>query len=264
MLKARWSGYEIDSSEAAYNVRVREPAEIGTLVRAFLSSGYFVRSFYLLGEAQMLRLKEWVEQREPPEAKIHQALDSVIAKFNDTRWSRIGVRNLQTILNYVGHHTRELLDDQLFRFEPTEEQRELYEDSDVEFEPGSFVDEEMFYSDYEIPMDGVVMALGCQLVKAGNLSAAEQRKARQMVRRAGRQMDQFETTLFGESWADLLSSGLDATMSISLRVRLNPDATLSVAGRWMEDGQFLLEYYSYLLEQAAVKAEVEIGFYMAS
>jgi len=262
MLRARWSGYEIDSSEAAYKVKVKDPAHMGTLMRAFLGSGYFVRSFYHLSEVQMERLQEWVAQREPPEAKMRQALDKVISKFSDTRWSRIGVRNLETILNYVGQHAQELLDDQLFRFELTDEEREQYADLDIEFEPGSFLDETDFYSEGEMPMDGVVMALGCALVKAEKLTPGERRETRQIVRRAGRRMDRFERPFFGERWVDLLASSLERSMNISLRVRLNPDATFSVTGRWMEDGQFLYDYYSYLLEQAAEKAGAQVGFDM--
>jgi len=121
------------------------------------------------------------------------------------------------------------------------------------------VDETDFYSESEIPMDGVVMALGCALAKAEKLSPAEQRTAQQIVRRAGREMDQFESPFFGESWDDLLARDLERSMNISLRVRLNPDATFSITGRWMEDGQFLYRYYSYLLEQAAKKAGAEIS-----
>lgn len=262
MLRARWSGYEIDSSEAAYSVKVEEPGQMGTLVRAFLGSGYFVRSFYLLSEQQMLRLREWAAQRELPETRICQALEKVISRFNNRRWTRIGVRNLETILNYVGEHAQELVDDQVFRFELTEEERGQLADYDIEFEPGSFVDESLFYSQYDIPMDGVVMPLGCALVKAERLSAAQQRRAHQIVREAGRQMDRFERPVLGESWSDLLANGLDQTMDISLRVRLNPDASFSITGRWMEDGQFLYGYYSYLVEQAAEKAGAELGFHM--
>ncbi len=262
MLRARWSGYEIDSSEAAYNVKVKDPANMGTLVRAFLTSGYFVRSFYLFSEVQMKRLQGWVAQREPPEAKIRQALDQVISKFGDTRWSRIGVRNLEAILNYVGQHAQELLDAQLFRFELTDEEKEQYTDYDIEFEPGSFVDETDFYSESDIPVDGVVMVLECALEKATKLSPAEQGEARRIVRRAGREMDRFERPFFDESWADLLARDLERSMNITLRVRLNPDATLSITGRWMEDGQFLFDYYSFLLEQAAKKAEAEVDFDM--
>jgi len=75
-------------------------------------------------------------------------------------------------------------------------------------------------------------------------------------------MDRFERPFFDESWADLLADSLEQGMNITLRVRLNPDATLSITGRWMEDGQFLFDYYSFLLEQAAKKAEAEVDFDM--
>jgi len=46
-------------------------------------------------------------------------------------------------------------------------------------------------------------------------------------------------------------------------VRLNPDATLSIHGRWMDDGQFAYGYYEYILSQAAKKAGAKIGFHMS-
>jgi hypothetical protein len=125
MLKAHWSGYEIDSSEAAYEVKVKEPEEMGTLVRAFLTSGYFVRSYYLLFEEPMVRLRDFIKEHGDPKdklaAKALEYLDKQIDKFDSEgyRASRIGVRAIQSILNYVGAHRQELLDAQLFRFELT-------------------------------------------------------------------------------------------------------------------------------------------------
>jgi hypothetical protein len=263
MLQARWKGYEIDSSEAAYGLEVKDPPRVGTLMRAFVTSGYFVRSFYLLSEQQMRRLQQWVTEHEVSEGKICEVLDAVVAKFNDERWSRIGVRQMEAIGNYVGEHAQELLDAQLFRFELTDDQREDYQDADIEFEPGGFVDESDFYSEYEIPMDGTVMMLGCRLVTSDSLRPAEWRMAHRVVRQAARSMDEFGGPMFGGSWADLLAESIaERTMNVSLRVRLNPDATFAITGRWMEDGQFLFDYYSYLLEQAAKHAEAEIDFNM--
>jgi hypothetical protein len=64
MLKAHWCGFEIDSSEAAYEVKVPQPEELGTLVRGLLGSGYFVRSYYLLFEEPMVRLRDFILDRE--------------------------------------------------------------------------------------------------------------------------------------------------------------------------------------------------------
>ncbi len=72
MLKAHWSGYEIDSSEAAYNVKVPEPEELGALVRALLGSGYFTRSCYLLSEESMSRLQEYAQKHAPADSPIRQ------------------------------------------------------------------------------------------------------------------------------------------------------------------------------------------------
>ncbi|NIO72632.1 MAG: hypothetical protein GTN71_27340 [Anaerolineae bacterium] len=269
MLKARWSGYEIDSSEAAYEVQVPRPEELGTLVRSFLTSGYFVKSYYSLFEEPLERLRDFIKEHGDPEdqlaAKALEQLDKQIAKFDPSDWRapRIGVRTIEPILNYVGAHRQELLDAQVFRFELTDEQKEMYEDYDYEFEVGQEIDDSSFYSEDEIPFDGTVLYLGCNFVKASKLTPAEQRKARRIARRAGKRMDEFGGPgMFGESWADMLESDLERSMNVTLRVRLNPDATLSITGRWMEDGQFLHDYYAHLLDQAAEKAGAEIGTYV--
>ena len=54
---------------------------------------------------------------------------------------------------------------------------------------------------------------------------------------------------------------INKCLSLTLRVRLNPDATFTVTGRWMDDGQFIFPYYDYLLGLAAKKAGVKIGTY---
>jgi hypothetical protein len=235
MLKARWSGYEIDSSEAAYEVQVPQPEELGTLVRHFLTSGYFVKSYYSLFEEPLERLRDFIKEHGDPKdklaAKALEQLDKQIAKFDPSSWRapRIGVRTIEPILNYVGAHRQELLEAQVFRFELTDEQKEMYEDYDYEFEVGQKIDESSFYSGDEIPFDGTVLYLGCNVVKASQLT---------------------------------LASDLERSMNVSLRVRLNPDATLSITGRWMEDGQFLHDYYAHLLGQAAEKTGAEIGTYV--
>jgi hypothetical protein len=268
MLKAHWRGYEIDSSEAAYEVKVPQPEELGTLVRGLLTSGYFVRSYYLLFEEPTVRLRDFIKEHGDPKdklaAKALEHLDKQIAKFDPEsyRASRIGVRAIESILNYVGAHGQELLDAQLFHFEPTEEQEEYWEDIGAEFEPGQQIDETEFYSETEIPFDGVILFLGCTFEKASKLSAGEQRRARSIARQAGKRMDDFGGPFGGESWGDMLQEDVERSMNVSLRVRLNPDATFSVTGRWMEDGQFLFDYYTFLLGQAAKEAGAGIDLHM--
>ena len=284
MLKARWSGYEIDSSEAAYEAKVKEPEEMGTLVREFLTSGYFVRSYYLLFEEPMNHLRDLIKERGDPKdklaAKALEYLDKQIAKFDAEgyRASRIGVRAIQAILNYVGVHRQELLNAQLFRLELTEDQKEYWEDvgSDFEFEPGQWVNETDFYSEQEIPFDGVVLCLGCSLVGLNKLEAGDQRKAKAAVRRTdimiqeeegrprmgGRgldEIDMFFSSMFGprDPW-----ESYNRPQILTLRVRLNPDATFIVTGRWMDDGQFAYGYYDYVLRRAARKAKAKIALHM--
>jgi hypothetical protein len=282
MLKARWSGYEIDSSEAAYEVKVKEPEEMGTLVREFLTSGYFVRSYYLLFEEPMERLRDFIKERGDPKdkltAKALEYLDKQIAKFDPEsyRASRIGVRAIQAILNYVGAHRQELLDAQLLRFELTEDQEEILGDFGFEFEPGQWIDETDFYSESEIPFDGTVLFLGCSLVGLNKLQPGDQRKAKAAVRRTdvmvqeaegrpqrgGRgmnEMDMFFQSMFGphDPW-----ESYNRPQMLTLRVRLNPDATFIVTGRWMDDGQFAFGYYDYLLGRAARKAKAKIAMHM--
>ncbi len=268
MLKAHWSGYEIDSSEAAYEVKVKEPEEMGTLVKEFLTSGYFVRSYYLLFKEPLERLRQFIVEQGHEEdklgGKVLEYLDKQIAKFDSEsyRAPRVGVRAIQAILNYAGAHRQALSDANTFHFELPEEQKAMYADYDYEFTPGEKVDETVFYSESEIPLDGVVLFLGCSFEKASKLSPQEQKRARRIARQAGKRMDNFGGPFGGESWGDMLQQGLDRSMNVSLRVRLNPDATFSVAGRWMEDGQFMYDYYIFLLEQAAKKVGAKVDLHM--
>jgi hypothetical protein len=269
MLKAQWSGYEIDSSEAAYEVKVKKPEGLGTLVRGLLTSGYFVRSYYLLFEEPLDRLRNFIKEHGDPKdkltAKALEYLDKQIDKFDPEsyRASRIGVRAIQAILNYVGAHGQALAEAGTFHFELPEEQEEMFADYGYEFTPGEKVDESVFYSENEIPLDAVVLFLGCAFEKGSKLSPQEQKRARRIARQAGKRMEEFDSGAFwGESWSDLMEGSLDRPMSISLRVRLNPDATFSVTGRWMEDGQFLYAYYTFLLEQAAKKVGAKVDLDM--
>jgi hypothetical protein len=250
-------------------VKVKEPEEMGTLVREFLTSGYFVRSYYLLFEEPMERLRDFIQERGDPKdklaAKALEYLDKQIAKFDPEsyRASRIGVRAIQAIFNYAGVHRQALADAGTFRFELPEEQEEMYADYDYEFTPGEKVDETVFYSEDEIPLDGVVLFLGCAFEKGSKLSSQEQRRARRIARQAGKRMEEFGGSPFGgESWGDMLQEDLERSMNVTLRVRLNPDATFSITGRWMEDGQFLYDYYTFLLEQAAKKAGAKVDLHM--
>lgn len=270
MLKARWSGYEIDSSEAAYEVVVQQPEEMGTLVRGLLSSGYFVRSYYLLFEEPFLRLRDFItehgNQDDKPMAKALEYLEKQIAKFDPDSWrgSRIGVLAIQAILNYVGAHRQELLDAEVFRFDLTEDQREMLRDFGYEFTPGEWIDETDYYSESEIPLDGVVLDLGCRLVSVDKLAPEEQEVAYQVTHDSYEEvglLDELAAWSFDPE-RDYVLEDISQPQHLSLRVRLNPDATFTVIGRWMDDGQFMYPYYEYMLKQAAEKATAKIKFHM--
>ena len=271
MLKARWSGYEIDSSEAAYEVKVAQPEKLGTLLRGLLTSGYFVKSYYSLFVEPLQRLRDFIKEHGDPQDKLAaQALtqlDKHLEKFDPTshRAPRIGVRAIEAILNYVGVHRRELLDAQVFRFDLMDWQKEMYEDYgyDEEFEPGSLVEESQYYSEEEIPFDGVVLYLGCSLVAVDRLSPREAKAAYNATLRSYK-----ESGLLNElaGWSlgpsrDYVMEDISRPKDLSLRVRMNPDASFTITGRWMDDGQFIFPYYDYLLGLAAKKAGVKIGTY---
>jgi hypothetical protein len=267
MLKAHWNGYEIDSSEAAYSVKVPEEEKMGTLVRALLGSGYFVRSYWLLSEPQTERLRDYVVAQDKVDKHVLDLLDKQIAKAGGPRAATIGVRVIETLLNYVGAHRHQLLQAQTFRYE-WEEQKEAmeyyddYDEGDGGFEAGDFVDEWLYYSEDEIPWDGIVMALGCNLVGVGKLTPQEQRKAYKLVRASYKEsglLDELAGWSFGPP-RDYVMEDISRSQALSLRVRLNPDATFSIHGRWRDDGQFIYPYYEYLLELAAKKASAKIEF----
>jgi hypothetical protein len=271
MLKARWHGYEIDSSEAAYETQVPQPEQLGTLVRGLLTSGYFVRSYYLLLEESMTRLRDFIvargEEEDKPTAKMLEHLEKQIAKFDPTSYkaSRIGVRAIESILNYVGVHRQELVEAETFRFGLTEEQKQMMEDYgyDEEFEPGSLVEEEHYYSEDEIPLDGVVIFLGCSLVPANKLESREAKQAYKLAHDHYEQIGLLDE-MAGWNWGsphDYVEEDINRQHSITLRVRLNPDTTFTITGRWMDDGQFIFPYYDYLLGLAADEAGVKIGTY---
>ncbi|MFQ6100024.1 MAG: hypothetical protein ACE5OS_02160 [Anaerolineae bacterium] len=274
MLKAHWHGYEIDSSEAAYEVQVPQPEQLGALVRGLLTSGYFVRSYYLLFQEPLTWLRDFITTRGETEdklaAKTLEHLEKQIAKFDPDSWkaSRIGVQAIEPILNYVGTHQQELLEAETFRFGLTEEQKETYEDYgyDEEFEPGSLVEEEDYYSEDEIPLDGVALFLGCSLVPASKLESREAKRAYKLVHDKYEQVGLLDElvgmgSFMGHGPRDYVQEDINRRHNITLRARLNPDATLTVTGRWMDDGQFIFPYYDYLLGRAAKKAGMKIGTY---
>jgi hypothetical protein len=268
MLKARWHGYEIDSSEAAYEAQVPQPEQLGTLVRGLLTSGYFVRSYYLLFQKPLTRLRDLIATRGGAEDKLTtktlEHLEKQSAKFDPAsyRASRIGVRAIEATLNYVGVHRQELLEAETFRFELTEEQEQMREDYDYdeEFEPGGLVEEEHYYSEDEIPLDGVVLFLGCSLVPASELEPREARRAYKLVHDHYKQVGLLDEMAWG-SPRDHVQEDINRHHNITLRVRLNPDASFTVTGRWMDDGQFIFPYYDYLLGLAAKKAGMKTGTY---
>jgi hypothetical protein len=271
MLRARWHGYEIDSSEAAYEAEVPEPEQLGTLVSGLLGSGYFVRSYYLIFEEPLVRLHDFIVAQGEGEDKLTtrtlEHLQKHIAKFDptDQRARRIGTRAIASILNYTSTHRRRLLEAGTFRFELTEEQKRVRNDYDYdeEFEPGSQVEESYYYSEYEIPLDGVVLFLGCSLVPASKLEPQEARQAYKLVRDHYEQIGLLDQ-MAGWNWGpprDYVQQDINRRHGVTLRVRLNPDATFTITGRWMDDGQFIFPYYDYLLELAAEKARAEIQTY---
>jgi hypothetical protein len=271
MLQARWTGYEIDSSEAAYEVAVSQPEQLGTLVRSLLGSGYFVRSYTLLFEEPLERLRDFIlskgDQSDPLTAQALKHLQEQIDKFNSRRLTTIGVRAIEPILNYVGAHRKELVAAKTFRFELTPDQKEMFRDYGHRFRPGQRVNETDYYSEEEIPLDGVVLFLGCELVKLTKLPPEDQPKARrigkEVVKDSGLEDFGFGFDFFGGGGRrDMVMAEFDRPQSLTLRVRLQPNATCMVTGRWMDDGQFAYPYYVYLLEQAADKAKAKIDFTM--
>ena len=270
MLRARWRGFEIDSSEAAYEVKVSQPEKMGTLVRNFLTSGYFTRSHYLLFEEPLIRLRDYIKEHGDLEdkltAKAIKYLENQIAKFKPDRTSTIGVRAIEAILNYVGAHREELLRARVFRFEPTERQKELYQECDYKFKPGQWVDETDFYSEDEIPLDGVVLYLECTLVKLDALPPEERKETyncvKQLFEETGLLEELVGWDLFFGRQRDVVADTLNRPLVFTLRVRLNPDATFTITGRWFDDGQFLYPHYEFILKRAAKKAQAKIKFHM--
>lgn len=271
MLKAHWHGYEIDSSEAAYEARVPQPEQLGTLVRGLLTTGYFVRSYYLLFEEPLTRLHDFIVARGKGEdkatSKTLEYVEKQIAKSDPTGYqgTRIGVRAIESLLNYVGAHRQELLEAKTFRFELTEEQKKVREDCgyEEEFEPGSLVEEEGYYSECEIPLDGVVLILSCSLVPASKLQPREAKRAYKLVHDSYKEVGLLDE-MAGWNWGsprDYVQENINRRHYLSLRVRLNPDATFTITGRWMDDGQFIFPYYDYLLGLAAKKAGIGLGTY---
>ncbi len=274
MLKAHWHGYEIDSSEAAYEADVPQPEQMGTLVRGLLTTGYFVRSYYLLFEEPLRRLRDFVVAQGEGEDKLAtktlEHLEKQSAKFDPSSWkgSRIGIRVIEAILNYVGVHRQELLAAETLRFELTAEQKEMREDYgyDEQFKPGSLVEEHYYYSEHEIPLDGIVLLLGCSLVPANKLAPSEQKRAYTLVHQSYKEVGLLDEmagwgSFMGRGPRDYVAEDINQRKGLTLRVRLNPDASFTVTGRWMDDGQFIFPYYDYLLGLAAKQAGMEIGTY---
>jgi hypothetical protein len=273
MLKARWHGYEIDSSEAAYEAAIPPQEKLGTIVRGLLTSGYFVRSYYLIFEEPLVRLRDFIvaqgDGEDKDTAKTLEYLEKQIAKFKPDSYkvTTIGVRAVESILNYVSDHRQKLLKAGTFRFELTPEQIERLEDYgyDEEFEPGGLVEESDYYSEEEIPLDGVVLFLGCSLVPAGKLAPGEQKKAYELVRASYASsglLDELQGwgSFLGKS-RDYVAEDIGRRKNLSLRVRIDPDASFTITGRWFDDGQFVFPYYGYLLGLAAKKARAEIETY---
>jgi len=252
MLKVRWQGYEIDSSESAYGLDIPEQIQAGTYLRALLGSGYFVRFCMLLNEEPILRLQAFVQAHEEPEADIRKALAKLMDKMQRSRGDvNVGVRAIESILNYVEANRPALLSENVFyTSELPDEAGGEEADEEDEYE------EESYYG--EPPRRNVVLYLRSALVPYQKLSPEEQIEALE----AGQ-----------EGWDDLLSfGGLDDwgysveedysySQELILDVRLSPQGEITGDVHWFSDGYVADGYYESLLLWAEDKARVKLGLY---
>ena len=132
---------------------------------------------------------------------------------------------------------------------------------DEEFEPSGLVEEQDYYSEDEIPLDGVVLLLGCSLVPANKLESREAKRAYKLVHANYEQVGMLDEMAGWGPPRDYVQDDINKPHHLSLRVRINPDTTFTITGRWMDDGQFIFPYHDYLLGLAAKKAGMKIGTY---
>jgi hypothetical protein len=251
MLKARWQGYEIDSSESAYGLDVPEQIQAGTYLRALLGSGYFVRSCTLLNEEPILRLQAFVQAHEEPEADICKALDKLVDKMQRSRGDvNVGVRAIESIVNYVEANRPALLAENLFYTSGLPDEAGKEADEEDEYE------EESYYG--EPPRRNVVLYLRSALVSYQKLSPEEQIEALE----AG-QAGWDELLSFGglDDWGYSVEEDYSPSQELILDVRLSSRGEITCSIHWFSDGYVDDGYYESLLFWAEDKAGVKLGLY---
>jgi hypothetical protein len=246
MLKARWQGYEIDSSESSYGLDIPEQIQTGTYLRALLGSGYFVRSCTLLSEEPLLRLHAFVQAHEEPKADIRKTLDELAGKIQRSRGDvNVGVLAIESILNYVEANRPALLAENVFyTTELPDEAGEEEADEEDEYE------EESYYG--EPPRRNVVLYLRSALVPYQKLSLKEQDEAL----KAG-QAGWDELISFGglDDWGYSVEEDYSYSQELILDVRLSSQGEITADIHWFSDGYIAGGYYESLLTWAEDKAE---------
>jgi hypothetical protein len=248
MLKARWQGYEIDSSESAYGLDIPEHIQAGTYLRALLGSGYFVRSYRLLNEEPILRLHAFVQAHEEPKADIRKTLDKLLDKMQRARGDvNVGVRAIESILNYVEANRPALLAENVFYTSglPDEAGGEEAEEED-EYE------EESYYG--EPPRRNVILYLRSALVPYHKLSPEEQVEALE----AGQAGWDFLASFGGlDDWDYSAEEDYRYSQELILDVQLYSQGEMACRVHWFSDGYVAGGYYRSLLMWAEDKAGVE-------
>jgi hypothetical protein len=101
-------------------------------------------------------------------------------------------------------------------------------------------------------------------VKLSKLPPEDQREATRIAKLCFKESGIEEwggLSLWGRQ-RDYLKENYDCSKPLSLRMRLNPNATFTVTGRWFDDGQFDHPYYEFFLKQAGKKTQLKVGFTM--
>ena len=248
MLQARWQGFEIDSSESSYSLDLPEQIQAGTYLRALLGSGYFVRSCKLLNEEPILRLYAFVQAHEEPKAGIRKTLDKLVDKVRRSRGEvNVGVRAIESILNYVEANQSALLAENVFYTSglPDEAGREEA-DEEGEYE------EESYYG--EPPRRNVILYLRSALVPYHKLSPEEQDEALE----AGQEGWDFLLSFGGleDDWGYSVEEDYGFSQELILDVRLSSQGEIAGSVHWFSDGYVAGGYYESLLMWAEDKAGV--------
>ncbi len=254
MLKARWQGYEIDSSESSYGLDIPEQIQAGTYLRALLSSGYFVRSCTLLNEEPILRLQAFVQDHEEPTADICKTLDKLVDKMQQSRGDvNVGVLAIESILNYVEANRLALLAENVFYTSGL-----LDEAGGEEADEEDEYEEESYYG--EPPRRNVVLYLRSALVPYQKLNPEEQVEALEEG-----QAGWDDLLSFGglDDWGYSVEEDYSYSQGLILDVRLSSQGEITGSIHWFSDGYIAGGYYESLLMWAEDKAEMKLGLYNA-